>query len=88
LSPVYRWQTRQVARHFCADCGCATFSDSLAFESDGKWDGSTRRIGVNARLFDDFDAAPASTNKAAPAWNHAFLRQFMKPSAAVPPRAP
>jgi hypothetical protein len=44
----------------CIHCGCATFSDSPAFEPDGKWDGSTRRIGVNARLFDDFDAALAS----------------------------
>jgi hypothetical protein len=44
---------------FCAECGCATYSDSPAFEPDGKWDGSTRRIGVNARLFDDFDAALA-----------------------------
>lgn len=40
-------------------CGCATSSDSPAFELDGRWDGSTRRIGVNARLFDDFDAALA-----------------------------
>jgi len=44
----------------CIHCGCATFSDSPAFEPDGKWDGSTRRLGVNARLFDDFDAALAS----------------------------
>lgn len=57
---VYRWKTRLVAHHFCADCGCATFSDSPAFEADGKWDGGTRRIGVNARLFDDFDAALAA----------------------------
>jgi hypothetical protein len=57
---VYRWRTRQVAHHFCGHCGCATFGDSPAFEPDGKWDGSTRRIGVNARLFDDFDAALAS----------------------------
>jgi hypothetical protein len=54
---VYRWQTRQVAHHFCVHCGCVTFSDSPAFEPGGKWDGSTRRIGVNARLFDGFDAA-------------------------------
>jgi hypothetical protein len=54
---VYRWRTKQVAHHSCAVCGCATFSDSPAFELDGSWDGSTRRIGVNARLFDDFDAA-------------------------------
>ena len=56
---VYRWQTRLVAHHFCIHCGCATFSDSPAFELDGKWDGHTHRIGVNARLFDDFDAALA-----------------------------
>jgi len=30
-----------------------------AFEPDGKWDDSTRRVGVNARLFDGFDAALA-----------------------------
>jgi hypothetical protein len=57
---VYRWQTRQVAHQFCAECGCATFSDIPAFEPDGNWDGTTRRIDVNARLFDDFDAALAS----------------------------
>ena len=55
----YRWNTKLVAHHFCPTCGCATFSDSPAFEPDGSWDGSTRRIGVNARLFDDFDAASA-----------------------------
>ncbi len=56
---IYRWKTKMVAHHFCAVCGCTTFSDSPAFEPDGSWDGSTRRIGVNARLFDEFDAAAA-----------------------------
>lgn len=56
---IYRWQTKLVAHHFCPHCGIATYSDSPAFEPDGKWDGSTRRIGVNARLFDNFDAAEA-----------------------------
>lgn len=56
---VYRWNTNLVAHHFCSTCGCATYSDSPAFEPDGKWDGSTRRIGVNARLFDDYDADTA-----------------------------
>ena len=56
---IYRWNTRLVAHHFCRNCGCATYGDSPAFETDGSWDGSTRRIGVNARLFDDFDAAGA-----------------------------
>jgi hypothetical protein len=57
---VYRWNTKLVAHHFCPGCGCATFSDSPAFEQDGGWDKKTRRIGVNARLFDDFDAATAA----------------------------
>jgi hypothetical protein len=29
---VYRWQTKQVAHHFCPSCGCATYSDSPAFD--------------------------------------------------------
>ena len=56
---VYRWNTELVAHHFCAGCGCATYSDSPDFKPDGSWDKHTRRIGVNARLFDDFDAAAA-----------------------------
>lgn len=56
---IYRWQTRQVAHHFCGRCGCTTWSDSPDFQPDGRWDGTTRRIGVNARLIDDFDAAAA-----------------------------
>ena len=54
---TYRWHTQLVAHHFCPVCGCGTFTDSPAFEPDGSWDKTTRRIGVNARLFDDFDAA-------------------------------
>ena len=56
---TYRWNTKQVAHHFCPTCGCGTFSNSPDFKPDGSWDGTTRRIGVNARLFDDFDAAAA-----------------------------
>ncbi|MBD2114137.1 MULTISPECIES: GFA family protein [Cyanophyceae] len=56
---IYRWQSKLVAHHFCPTCGCGTFSDSPAFELDGSWDKSSRRIGVNARLFDDFDAEEA-----------------------------
>ena len=55
----YQWNTKLVKHHFCPVCGIPTFSDSPAFEQDGSWDGSTRRIGVNARLFDNFDAAEA-----------------------------
>jgi hypothetical protein len=56
---IYRWNTESVAHHFCASCGCATYSNSPAFEPDGSWDKHTRRLGVNARLFDNFDAAEA-----------------------------
>ena len=54
---TYRWNTKLVAHHFCPECCCATFTDSPAFGQDGSWDQVTRRIGVNARLFDGFDAA-------------------------------
>ena len=56
---TYRWNTKMVAHDFCPTCGCGTFSDSPDFQPDGTWDGTTRRIGVNARLFDGFDAALA-----------------------------
>jgi hypothetical protein len=56
---IYRWNTKKVAHNFCATCGCGTFSDSPDFKPDGSWDGKTRRIGANARLFDGFDAASA-----------------------------
>ncbi len=54
---IYRWQTKQVAQHFCSACGCFLYSDSPAFARDGTWDGKTRRVGANARLFDNFEAA-------------------------------
>jgi hypothetical protein len=56
---TYRWNTKQIANHYCPVCGCNTFADSPAFQQDGTWDGRMRRIGVNARLFDNFDAATA-----------------------------
>ena len=56
---VYRWNTMQVAHHFCARCGSLTYIDSPAYGHDRSWDGKTRRIGASARLFDDFDAAEA-----------------------------
>jgi hypothetical protein len=54
---VYRWNSKKVANHFCSACGCDLYADSPAFETDGSWDGKTRKICVNARLFDDFEAA-------------------------------
>ncbi len=54
---VYRWQTKLVASHFCSACGCDLYADSPAFGHDGKWDGKTRRIALNARLIDGIEAA-------------------------------
>lgn len=56
---TYRWKTKLVAHHFCPDCGCGTFTDTPAYAPDGSWDQCTRRISVNARLFDDLIAADA-----------------------------
>ena len=54
---TYRWNSRQVGQHFCSACGCFLFSDSPAFQRDGSWDKKTRRVGANARLFEEFEAA-------------------------------
>ena len=54
---VYRRNSKLVANHFCSACGCDLYADSPAFEPNGKWDGKTRRIAINARLLDDFEAA-------------------------------
>lgn len=54
---VYRWNSKTVANHFCPACGCDLYADSPAFQPDGSWDGKTRRIALNARLLDDFEAA-------------------------------
>jgi len=59
---IYRWNTRKVAHHSCAHCGLPTYSDSPDFQRDGSWDGKTRRLSMNARLFDNFDAAKAKVS--------------------------
>ena len=56
---IYRWSSQLVSSHFCAECGCATYSESPAFAPDGSWDAKRRVIAVNARLLDDFDADQA-----------------------------
>src|SRR4029450_3170000 len=52
---TYKWNTKLVAHHFCAACGCATFSDSPDFQHDGSWDGKARGVGGNARVFAGFE---------------------------------
>jgi hypothetical protein len=53
---TYQWRTFTVQHHHCAICGCPTWSESPDFSS-GAADFSNPRVGVNARLFDDFDLA-------------------------------
>jgi hypothetical protein len=51
---IYRWQTKTVKHHFCPVCGCGTYSESPDW-SKGEPDFDNPKIGINARLFDDFD---------------------------------
>ncbi|MET4331150.1 hypothetical protein ABIB80_007009 [Bradyrhizobium sp. i1.15.2] len=59
LSPAenvatYLWGSRTVKHHFCASCGCGTYSESPDW-STGKPDFDNPRVAVNAHLFDEFD---------------------------------
>jgi hypothetical protein len=51
---TYRWGSRTVQHHYCANCGCGTYSESPDW-STGKPDFDNPKVGVNSRLFDDFD---------------------------------
>jgi hypothetical protein len=51
---TYQWRTYNVQHHHCAICGCGTYTETPDW-STGKADFSRMRIGVNSRLFDDFD---------------------------------
>ena len=51
---TYRWGSRTIKHHFCASCGCGTYSESPDW-STGKPDFDNPKVGINARLFDDFD---------------------------------
>jgi hypothetical protein len=59
---IYLWRTRTVKHHFCPVCGCTTYSESPDW-STGEPDFENPRVGINARLFDDFDldAVPVVT---------------------------
>jgi hypothetical protein len=41
--------------HFCTICGMTTFGESPEWSLDGTADFSRPKIGINARLFEDFD---------------------------------
>ena len=51
---TYQWNSYLVQHHHCAICGCPTYSESPDF-STGAPNFENPRIGVNARLFEDFD---------------------------------
>jgi hypothetical protein len=50
---TYLWGSRTVKHHFCASCGCGTYSESPDWSS-GQPDFDNPKVGVNSRLFDDF----------------------------------
>jgi hypothetical protein len=56
---TYQWRSYTVQHHYCAICGCGTYSESPSWV-DNKPDFDHPRIGVNARLFDDFDLDPVA----------------------------
>jgi hypothetical protein len=58
---TYLCGSRTVKHHFCAHCGCGTYSESRDWSS-GKPDFKNPKVGVNARLFDhlDLDAVPVT----------------------------
>ncbi len=59
---TYQWNSYTVLHHFCPVCGCTTYSESPDW-STGKADFDNPRIGVNARLFDDFDLAAVAVKE-------------------------
>jgi hypothetical protein len=53
---LYLWRSKTIEHYFCATCGCSTYGVSPEWV-DMKPDPVKRRVGVNARLFDDFELA-------------------------------
>ena len=51
---TYQWRTKTAQHHFCATCGCGTYSESPDW-STGKPDFDNPKVAVNAWLLDDFD---------------------------------
>jgi hypothetical protein len=51
---TYLWGSRTVKHHFCASCGCSTYSESPDWLT-GKPDFDNPRVSVNSRLLNDFD---------------------------------
>ncbi|HMG50937.1 MAG TPA: GFA family protein [Inquilinus sp.] len=56
---TYQWGSYTIQHHYCAICGCGTYSEMPDF-STGQPDFSKPTVSINARLLDDFnlDAVP------------------------------
>ena len=53
---TYQWGGYFGQHHFCGTCGCTTYGESPSWV-DYKPDYANPKIGVNARLLNDFDLA-------------------------------
>jgi hypothetical protein len=51
---TYQWRSYTIHHHHCPICGCGTYTESPVWV-EGKPHPTQRQIGVNARLFDEFD---------------------------------
>jgi hypothetical protein len=51
---TYQWRSYTIEHHHCSICGCGTYTESPDWKA-GKPDFERRKIGVNARLLDEFD---------------------------------
>lgn len=51
---TYQWGDYMMKLHYCAICGCATYNEGPTWVGR-ELDFTRTTIGVNARLFDDFD---------------------------------
>lgn len=51
---TYQWGSKTIKHHFCAVCGCGTYTETPDWSS-GTPDFGNPKISINARLFDDFD---------------------------------
>jgi hypothetical protein len=57
---TYQWGSFTIKHHFCATCGCGTFTETPDW-STGEPDFDNPKISVNARLFDDLDLTGVET---------------------------
>jgi hypothetical protein len=53
---TYQWNSYAMEHHYCAICGCSTYSEGPGWDLQTKQpDWSRRLVTINVRLLDDFD---------------------------------